>query len=453
MSIICPKCGSTKSQIRSALFSSSQVCLTCLTRYTKPKPLWERLLFASVFVFLGLFLGIVALFILLITNGDKPPHPDSSEAGMVCGGFVSVLALLCVVQAFRELEGRDKSSGERSKVGTPDEIVEHSNREFHSSAPPLVPEEQAERLVREIAEKHKAKGILRKLGAFRSDHIENAVRHFADQMDEEETPLAFIDTSFLGNGKRGLLVTNRAVYSSNFSRPLWLVDIDEVTYEKPDPSDIALINVFAVLLVAVHFLSPNPMRYLAHAVLFALIVFALPIMRFKHRLLINSKIVCKRRLRGAFWIELLTALASAAREVPPSPLSDATVNAPSFVVLETTHSHGDGASCDTRQFRDPPWQQIEQSIRALDADGHPSLRIWAGEVEQAPALDIFGGNGKYALRELGDGWIYYDPHGGEDEVEVCICGAGHRCPAFYVCTDLDRVLGIARHFVETGTPE
>ena len=68
-------------------------------------------------------------------------------------------------------------------------------------------------------------------------------------------------------------------------------------------------------------------------------------------------------------------------------------------------------------------------------------------------MEIIGGNGKYALREVDDGWAYHDPVGGEEEVDVQTSGEGYRCPASSVCTDLARVLQIARRFCETRTFE
>jgi hypothetical protein len=66
-------------------------------------------------------------------------------------------------------------------------------------------------------------------------------------------------------------------------------------------------------------------------------------------------------------------------------------------------------------------------------------------------LEIIGGGGKYALGEVGDGWVYYDPNGADEEVEVQTSGAGHRCAGYYVCTDRERVLRIARRFFESGS--
>jgi hypothetical protein len=329
--------------------------------------------------------------------------------------------------------------------------------------------------VRAIAEKYKAKGILRKLGNLREDHVANAIACFAQVMDDEETPLTLIDTSFLGNGKAGFLLTNRGLYSSFQSRPLWLSDIHDVSYATPGFERYLFLSLLTAAILVLAYLGgmmgagigellshiglpPRPFS-LGWSILSLLlslyyVVFvSLGFRQLQTRLLVNGKAVyCGRnRLRGAFWTELLTALAEAARQAQVGEGDGR--RKPSVVVLETTLRSHENESVEVRNIRNPSWRDLEQSIRDLDQQSHPSLRIWAGEVEQAPALDILGGSGKYSLRELGDNWVYYDPNGGEDEVEVCVSGAGYRCPAFYVCTDLDRVLEIARHFVETGTPE
>jgi hypothetical protein len=435
MSSVCPKCGSSQSRSRGGLFSSSRVCRNCLTRYTRPTPLWERLLFAAVFLVPGLVLGILAvgIILLLMLGSERPNQGSQAAAGLGCSGFLGILAIFCLAQGFRELAGQAKRPDEESSVDSPSEFGEAPSRECTPSAPPLVPKEQAESLVREIAQRHKAKGIQRKLGHFRADHLANATARFAQQMREDETPLAFVDTSLLRNGKAGFLLTNRGLYSSWLRRPVWLADIDEVSYAKPEFTD---------------FLTMWLLGWLLYVLLFGM-------KSLQHRLVVNGKTVCAgTNLRAAFWIELLTALAEAAREVQsPSPRGIESRAAPTLIVLEVSLCPRAGQPIDLRRVRDPVWQQIEQSIRDLDQDSYPWVRLWAGEPDQGRALEILGGNGTYALRELGDGWVYYDPSRDEEEIEVCTGTASYRCPAFYVCNDLGRVLKIVHHYFVTGTPE
>lgn len=475
MSAVCPHCGSEDTQRRGVLFSSSRVCRACGARYTRPTPLWERLLFAAVFLVPGALLGIVAVGLTMMILSDARPDPNLVRGSIVCSGSLGMLAVLCLVQGFRELAGRARRPRDELDFDSPCEVEEAISREQRPTLPPLVPQEEAESLVRKIAEKYQCQGILRKLGNIREDNVANAVACFAPEMGEDETPLTFIDTSFLGNGKAGFLLTNRGLYSSFRSRPFWLSDINDISYTSPGfERYFFLYLLIAGILVSAYLggmmgaglglllshlgLPPRPFTpgwsilSISLTLYFGVFV-SVGFRQLQIRLLVNGKAVYngRHRLRGAFWIELLTALAEAARQAQAG--GGDTRQKPSVVVLETTLQLGESESVEVRHLRNPSWQDIEQNIRDLDQKSHPSLRIWAGEVEQAPALDIFGGNGKYALRELGDGWVYYDPSGSADEVEVCISGAGYRCAAFYVCTDVDRVLEIARHFVETGTPE
>ncbi|HTU90901.1 MAG TPA: hypothetical protein VMF69_12560 [Gemmataceae bacterium] len=342
-----------------------------------------------------------------------------------------LLTLLCFAQGTREMIGRAKRSSEERAGDSAGEPLEDELLQDLPCPPPLVPQEEAEALVREIAEKHGAKGILRSLGNLPQKTLNNAAAHFAQQMDDDETPLALMDTSFLQNGKAGFLLTNRGLYSSFYSRPIWLAGIDDVSSAEPGFADHLAAHFIPVILYG----------------------FFVGFRQLQNRLLVNGKTVYAsgNPLKSAFWIELLTELAEAARQAPV--VEDDSTRKPSVVVLETALRVGEGGAVVIRPLRNPSWPDLERSIRALDQDSHPSLRIWAGEVEQAPALDILGGNGRYVLRELGDGWVFYDPSAGEEEIEVCSGPPGHRAPAYYVCTDLPHVLEIARHYVETGAPE
>jgi hypothetical protein len=87
-----------------------------------------------------------------------------------------------------------------------------SEREERPLLPALVPKEEAEAIIRAFAEKHGAKGVLRKLGDFPPDHLANAAARFAKEMTDEETPLALVDTSMMRNGKSGFLLTNRGLF-------------------------------------------------------------------------------------------------------------------------------------------------------------------------------------------------------------------------------------------------
>ncbi|MHB1425551.1 MAG: hypothetical protein ACYC3I_20475 [Gemmataceae bacterium] len=363
---------------------------------------------------------------------NPPESLQVRQGGRLCVFCVAGLAFYCLAQTVRELKGRkqkkpaDSQQAQQDSPGCPP----RRQRTRTSRQPqPLIPKEQAIALVRAVAEKFGSKKLLRTIGNISPKHLAIATAHFAQEMTQQETPLILRDTSFLQNHKSGLLLTNRAIYSSHCRHPIWLCDIEEVIFPPLSPRD-PVASLFFGRLYHTWRLSQNMTQQMR----------------------VNGELVYSwNPLRTELWIEMLQELAAAARQVMDS--SGGGKEAPSLAILETTLSQGEQASSETRQNRNPTWQQIEQSIRALNGDSLPSLRLWVGEMEQALALEILGGNGQYVLRELGDGWTYYDPSGGEEDVQVCYGVAEYRCPAYYVCTHLDRVLEIARHFVETGTPE
>ncbi len=252
-------------------------------------------------------------------------------------------------------------------------------------------------------------------------------------MSDNETPLAFIDSSFLRNGKAGLLLTNRGLYSSFLSDPVYLSDIEEVHYVKPSLADILwMYTPFRGLRLLL-----KGMRHL------------------QNRLLVNGEVVYAsgNPLRSDFWIELLMTLSAAARDERPAPRHRmGTSQTAKEICLEITLCRGIQQPVEVRH-RNASWEQIALSIRDLDQEVRPSVRLWRGEPDQGLALDILGGNGKYVLREPGDGWIYYDPNQEADEVEVCLGGQGRRYPAFYVCFDLQKVFEIVRRFTDMGVFE
>ncbi len=422
----CPNCGTEVEKKRSR---AEAVCGSCGTRFRPPTLFWERSIFGFVFLILGAFFGSLAVVIVFMSQSG-PVDPSVKGGAFGCSSVVGILALVCLIQGIRELIGHGKNV---VRVDAEDAAVPSARNEPRRRVrrtPPLIPKERAEALVREIAEKHGAKGVLRSLGQLSPKHLANAAVRFAQAMRDDETPLAFLDVSFLKNGKAGMLLTNRGLYSSFYSRPIWLADIEDVSFARPGVD-----------------------AYLGWFFLGLLYVFINGIRHFQNRLFVNDKVVFStgNRLRFDFWVELLTVLADEAWHLEDASRGEPAQ--PTTVVLEITRHLSDRQTNEVRQIRDPSWGQIEQSIRDLDQDALPSLRVWAGEVEQAPALDVIGGKGQYVLRELGDGWIYYDPSQGEEEIEVSQSIPGHRYPAFYVCGDLQRVLQIVRHYYETGTPE
>ena len=103
-----------------------------------------------------------------------------------------------------------------------------------------VPCRQLESIVRNFATKHAFGWVLKKLGNHKLNHIANAKSSFARDMVDAEVPLVFLDRSFFGNGKAGLLITDRRVYSSTVSYSIPLADIRIATVELKSTAEVML---------------------------------------------------------------------------------------------------------------------------------------------------------------------------------------------------------------------
>jgi hypothetical protein len=295
-----------------------------------------------------------------------------------------------------------------------------------------------------------------------SERLAGAVRSFASEWDPEEIPLLFLDTSWRRDGRAGILLTNRRLYSSRLDGPIELQDVTRVAFKDPSESEMILKALLFVTCCLVG----------------AIVILWGP--WFGRRLLVNGEVVYEGRadIHPDFWVDLLTALGDAARQgeerarAGPAPEASAPqgitrqvglrTDSPRDVragrarrqgvtALEMLPHSAEGVPLAGEPVDAPSWEQVERSIRGLDGHTQPLVRLWAGQPRKAPGLEIIGGGGKYALREVGGGWVYYDPNGADEEVEVQTSGAGHRCAGYYVCTDMERVLRIARRFFESGS--
>ncbi len=164
--------------------------------------------------------------------------------------------------------------------------------------PTVLDGEEAEAIVREAAARHKAKPFLKQLGNLSPSVVRNAQDHFADTMEDDETPLVLLEDSFLQNvnGKSGMLVTNRRLYSDQLKRPIPLVDVVVVLVETPTQLEFFLAGMFGL-------------------------VFVLFRGRLKNRLLVNGCLVHEGRLgHHEFWKDVLAELGRATRaEAPDAP--------------------------------------------------------------------------------------------------------------------------------------
>jgi hypothetical protein len=494
ISAVCPDCGSRNSFRK----GRDRVCGACHARYTPPASLAERVMFGIVFIIPGFLLTLAAGASILGMLSAK-------EQPLGCFGLAAaagVLGFACIGWGIKELGGRQiadrpQAISEDRPLASDDErpeVIEDlstsitaaaniegiartpsaapAQRRITEAVPAPLPAELAESIVRQLAEKHGAKGVLQRLGRFPPAHLRNARESFARGLSKDETPLVFVDTSFLKNGKAGLLLTNEKLYSSR-TTPFALHEITEVKVQEPSPLMIVYMFFLLALVLLPRLLRGAVMAFpgvdpgwgsflFCMYPLSAVLVFVLARMgggyrKHRYELIVNTVTVYEggRPLRTAFWRELLGQLAVAAfvQERIPTARRAGPLSRPESLTLETCPHGSQGEPLAVEFVHDAAWGQIEQAVRALDGHSHPLVRLWAGEPEQAPGLEVIGGNGKYVLREVEDGWVYYDSGKGDEEVKVQTSGEGYRCPAYYVCTDLEQVLRVARRFCETGTFE
>jgi hypothetical protein len=413
---LCPRCGSGLHA--GGLVTAVRTCRECGTRYRPETAGPERGVFAAVVIGPSL-IGLVVAGAGLALALNAPPKDDGAvAAGLACFGVFGTASTVGLFYGVRALGRRAAVTSEPPGPGRP------------------VPPDRAAEVVRAIALAHNARHIVKQLDGIRADRLAHARARFARAMADDETPLVLADTSFLRNGKAGFLLTNRAFYSSRLPHPIALADVRTARHRPPDAS-VSLVEGGLLIL---------------HVVFPPAAILMLPLLlrrrdRMRHALLVNNRVVYtgQKNLVWGFWVEVLVALASelADRSEPGR-----------MTVLETVHQGAEGAVVANPRFQEPAWAQVEAAIRALDGWQNAAVYLWTGSADRPVGLEIRGGAaGRYALRELPGGWVYDDPAGGDEEVEVSIGELGHRCPAYSVCTDVERVVEIARGFVTTGAFE
>jgi hypothetical protein len=410
---LCPRCGS--GLYSGGVATAVRTCRECGTRYRPEASGLERGFFAAVIIgpsLLGLAIAGAGLALAL----NAPPKDDGAvAAGLICCGVFGTASVAGLVFGVRELRRRPAITHVAPEPGRP------------------VPPDRAMSIVRAVALEHAALHIIKQLDGIRADRLANARARFARAMADDETPLVLADTSFLRNGKAGFLLTNRAFYSNWLPHPIALDDVRTVRHQPPD-SHISLIEGGMFVL---HVLFPPA------AIL--LLPFAIRRRnRMRHALLVNNRVVYagQNNFVWGFWVDVLVALAAELAD-PPARMT----------VLETVHQGAEGAIIGNPRTHEPAWDQIAAAIRALDGWQNAAVYLWTGSADRPAGLEVRGGAGRYALRELPDGWVYYDPVGGDEEVEVSVGELGHRCPAYSVCPDVERVVEIARGFAATGAFE
>lgn len=149
--------------------------------------------------------------------------------------------------------------------------------------------DEAQTIIRRVAEKHRARGVLKQLDAIPQSKVERAVVKYASSMHSDETPLVLVDLSFLQNGTAGLLLTNTHLYSSLTGSSVRLSEILMTCCEKPTQ----LESFLAGMLGIVYLLFGDQ--------------------RIRKQLVANGEVICKGRIHYEFWLDVLTELGQASR--------------------------------------------------------------------------------------------------------------------------------------------
>jgi hypothetical protein len=125
----------------------------------------------------------------------------------------------------------------------------------------------------------------------------------------------------------------------------------------------------------------------------------------------------------------------------------------SFVVYDDS-----GWGWQSEKIANPTWDQVVTSIRRLDKFHYPSVLLFIGDNDEDPTVDcltIMGGEGVYWVALSAgkyDQLRLFDPDKGSKEVALWESDQGYSDHEFHVTYDIDLILRIARHFVETGEP-
>jgi hypothetical protein len=407
----CPRCGSD--WLAGGAFQSVRTCRDCGLRFRPPTPGWERTLIALVLIVPSLIGLVIAGFGVALAANAPAKDNGAVAAGLVCGAVFGVASIAGMYFGVREWRGR-------RQVAT----IVHDPVALGPG--PGLTQERALEIAHAVAGEHRARHIIKQIGNIPPRRVARARARFAQKMTDDEVALLMVDTSFFRNGAAGLLITNRALYSTRHVTPIHLADMRQIEHRPPDKRTQMMLHLIVGLT---HFFPPA-------AILMVLVMFGRR-HRFRHVLAINDTVVhvAQKPMTWAFWVDLLVALS---RELQP------TDGRGRVDMLEICSSD---PTVEPLRFHHPPDEAVERAIRSLDGANLCRVQVWAGTKDPPVGFEVLGGNGRYALRELPDGWVYYDGDAGEQEIEIA---PGQRFPAYSVCADVERVLTIANEFVATG---
>ena len=123
-------------------------------------------------------------------------------------------------------------------------------------------------------------------------------------------------------------------------------------------------------------------------------------------------------------------------------------------LLEVIHYPPPGWSWHDIETLDPDWPTVEAAIRRLDRREWPYITLHeVAPVEGRVPIDtltVMGGRGEYALfwSEDTDEVHYEDAARGRATVRIWESDQGSVVEERSLCSDIERVLAIARHFAE-----
>jgi hypothetical protein len=102
----------------------------------------------------------------------------------------------------------------------------------------------------------------------------------------------------------------------------------------------------------------------------------------------------------------------------------------------------------------PSWEEVEVAIRRMENYCFPIVQLNLTEFDDDENIfNVIGGVGRYALFRMTGDWQYEDPNGTDDPVHLWDSDQGYECLQSNVLIDVERVLGLAKVFYETGSYE
>lgn len=114
----------------------------------------------------------------------------------------------------------------------------------------------------------------------------------------------------------------------------------------------------------------------------------------------------------------------------------------------------------THRIDAPVWGGVKRAIERMDNYCFPIVLLSCIDpgdegtgFDDENALNIIGGNGRFALFQYLGEWQYENPRGGTEEVRLWESDQGYFCQEKNVLRDIDHVLRIVKVFYETGRYE